>query len=128
MFFSTLFTSILLATATVAIPITGPQELIIYNPPILSPKANSSWAVGSEQVVRWSISGQKSSAAGVILLGYSENDSDHLDAEHPLATGFPITAGSIKIVLPKNTTSRNDYFIVLFGDSGNKSPKFRIHH
>ncbi|KAF8899499.1 hypothetical protein CPB84DRAFT_1847707 [Gymnopilus junonius] len=47
---------------------------------------------------------------------------------HPLASGFRITAGSVKVILPKNITARNDYFIILFGDSGNKSPNFKVHH
>ncbi|PPR07270.1 hypothetical protein CVT26_012430 [Gymnopilus dilepis] len=57
-----------------------------------------------------------------------ENNSENLDIAHPLATGFPLTTGSVKVVLPKNVTARDDYFVVLFGDSGNKSPKFKIHH
>ena len=32
--------------------------------------------------------------------------------EHPLASGFPINAGSVKVTLPKNVATRNDYFVV----------------
>ncbi|KAF8904102.1 hypothetical protein CPB84DRAFT_1745932 [Gymnopilus junonius] len=131
MFFSTFFTSIVFVTASFAAPINGPQELIVFNPPVLSPHASSSWAAGSEQVVRWNTSGipaQRLTTTGVILLGHMENNGENLDITHPLASGFRITAGSVKVILPKNITARNDYFIVLFGDSGNKSPNFKIHH
>ena len=66
-------------------------------------------------------------------------------AEHPLASGFPITDGSVQVVVP-SVVDRDDYVIVrtylfskvsiedpersdipaVFGDSGNTSPKFTI--
>jgi len=33
-------------------------------------------------------------------------------SEHPLASGFPINAGSVKVTMPKNAATRNDYFVV----------------
>lgn len=33
-------------------------------------------------------------------------------SEHPLASGFPISAGSVKVTMPKNAATRNDYFVV----------------
>ena len=36
---------------------------------------------------------------------------DCIFVEHPLATGFPITAGSVAITVP-NVTERNDYVVV----------------
>ncbi|PPQ76518.1 hypothetical protein CVT26_013352 [Gymnopilus dilepis] len=53
MLLNTFVASVLFAAASFAAPINGPQELIVFNPPILYPKASSSWAAGSEQIVRW---------------------------------------------------------------------------
>ncbi|KAF8878124.1 hypothetical protein CPB84DRAFT_1852460 [Gymnopilus junonius] len=120
MFFSTFFTSIEFIAASFAAPINGPQELIVFNPPVLSPHASSSWAAGSEQVVMWNTSGipaHRLTTTGVILLGHMENNT------HPLASGFRITTGYVKVILPKNITARNDYFIVLFGDSVSQNQK-----
>ncbi|PPQ86329.1 hypothetical protein CVT25_005630 [Psilocybe cyanescens] len=128
-----LTTLLVVATASVvAAPIKGPQELIVFNPPITSPKASAAWAKGSEQIVRWNtdeIPESRMNSTGIIVLGYAElaSSSEHLDIEHPLATGFSISQGSMKVVMPTNIPARNDYFVVLFGDSGNRSPKFRIH-
>ncbi|KJA24372.1 hypothetical protein HYPSUDRAFT_200596 [Hypholoma sublateritium FD-334 SS-4] len=49
-----------------------------------------------------------------------------LPAGHnPLASGFNLTDGSVQITVP-NVPPRDDYLIVLFGDSGNTSPAFSI--
>jgi hypothetical protein len=53
MFFNAFFTAILLATASIAAPVNRPQELIVFNPHIISPKAAVSWPMGSRQTVRW---------------------------------------------------------------------------
>jgi len=54
MLFNTFIATIFLAASTsFAAPINSPQELIVFNPPIISPKASSAWAMGSDQVVRW---------------------------------------------------------------------------
>lgn len=50
-----------------------------------------------------------------------------LYADDPLATGFPITMGRAEITVPSVTT-RNSYILVLFGDSGNASPRFTINN
>lgn len=68
-------------------------------------------------------------AKGSIILGYLSDDkkdmNEHLDLDHPLATGFMLTDGSHDIVIP-NVAERKTYIIVLMGDSGNASPKFTI--
>jgi hypothetical protein len=61
MLFNTFFNTALLLLATAAssvnaVPIVAPQELIVFNPPITSPKESAAWAKGSEQIVRWSAS------------------------------------------------------------------------
>ncbi|KIM35909.1 hypothetical protein M413DRAFT_32141 [Hebeloma cylindrosporum] len=133
MLFNAFCTALLLATVSSSVsaaPMNAPQELIVFNPPITSPKEFSAWAKGSEQIVRWDIKGipvQRVNTTGLVLLGHMENNSENLDIEHPLASGFPINSGSVKVTMPKNAATRSDYFVVLFGDSGNKSPKFKIH-
>jgi hypothetical protein len=54
MFFSTFFTTVLLATASIAAPINRPQKLVVFNPHIISPAADVLWPMGSNQTVRWS--------------------------------------------------------------------------
>ncbi|KAF4617653.1 hypothetical protein D9613_005678 [Agrocybe pediades] len=133
MLFTTFFATLLLAaSSSLAAPINSPQELIVFNPPITSPKASAAWPMGSKQVVRWDIAEipeSRINTTGVILLGHMTDGTDeHLDIEHPLATGFPIKQGFVEVTMPQGIDARDDYFVVLFGDSGNKSPKFKIHH
>ena len=52
MFFNA-FTAILLATASIAAPVNTPQDLIVFNPRIISPAASVAWPMGSKQTVRW---------------------------------------------------------------------------
>ncbi len=54
MFFNTIFTTLLLAATSIAAPFNSPQELIVFNPPITSPKQSVTWAKGTRQVVKWS--------------------------------------------------------------------------
>ncbi|KAF9046750.1 hypothetical protein BJ165DRAFT_1594087 [Panaeolus papilionaceus] len=132
MLFTSFIASVLLATAslTSAAPINAPQELIVFSPPITYPTAAEAWRTGTQQTVKWNTAGlpvQKNSNTGVLLLGHMANGSENLDVDHPLASGFPINTGSVQFTLPKNIPEGSDYFVVLFGDSGNKSPKFKIH-
>ncbi|KAJ7133011.1 hypothetical protein C8R46DRAFT_1235555 [Mycena filopes] len=50
--------------------------------------------------------------------------NENLDTEHPLAAGFPLTKGFQQVTVPH--TNGSDFIVVLLGDSGNKSPKFKI--
>lgn len=43
-----------------------------------------------------------------------------------LAAGFPLNSGSWNVTLPDNLATRSDYIVVVFGNSGNASPKFTI--
>lgn len=40
--------------------------------------------------------------------------------DHPLADGFNISTGWVTCRVPYTAKPRNDYFVVLFGDSGNR--------
>ncbi|TEB33219.1 hypothetical protein FA13DRAFT_195214 [Coprinellus micaceus] len=99
-------------------------------PKIISPTASSVWPVGSTQTVTWDTSdfppyNQITNKLGRVILGRDTGDSLNLDIDHPLAQGFNITNGKVDIVVP-NVPPRNDYLIVLMGDSGNTSPSFAI--
>ncbi|KIJ31524.1 hypothetical protein M422DRAFT_121206, partial [Sphaerobolus stellatus SS14] len=99
-------------------------------PPVTYPTAGVDWPVGSSQTVTWDTSEVPPgfTGTGMILLGYLDNNGDydeHLDINDPLARGFPLTTGSVVIVVP-NVPSRNTYIVVLIGDSGNISGEFHI--
>lgn len=68
-----------------------------------------------------------SNEKGTLLLGYLEDDStdEHLNIEHPLASGFNMDGGFVNFRCPKVETRKN-YIVVLIGDSGNRSPLFTI--
>ncbi|KAG6889885.1 hypothetical protein C0995_013860 [Termitomyces sp. Mi166 len=131
MFFSAIISFLLLvasASNCVASPINT-QSLIVFNPSITSPKAGVVWVPGTPHNVTWDTSDipdKRRGTTGLILLGYNGTDSENLDIAHPLASSFPIEQGHILVTLPKKTKYRDDYFIVLFGDSGNRSQKFKV--
>ncbi|TFK52472.1 hypothetical protein OE88DRAFT_1698300, partial [Heliocybe sulcata] len=104
-------------------------ELIVYSPTITSPKAGAIWTANTTETVKWDVSdipAEKENSTGLLLLGYLENNSENLDIAHPLATDFPIKSGTVNFTVPANLAKRDDYIVVLFGDSGNKSPSFTI--
>ncbi|KAF5315420.1 hypothetical protein D9619_007420 [Psilocybe cf. subviscida] len=129
MFFFRQFTAVvaLLAAGIEASPL-GRRDVI--TPKITSPTKDSVWPVGSTQTVTWDTSdfppvSQITNIIGKVILGFDENDSLNLDFEHPLASNFNLTDGSVKLTVP-DVQPRDDYLIVLFGDSGNTSPSFSI--
>ncbi|KAJ7095730.1 hypothetical protein B0H15DRAFT_68557 [Mycena belliarum] len=102
----------------------------VYSPPIISPNGSTKWVKGTEVNVTWSTANMPSKITnpnGKIFLGHLEASSsnEHLDLEHPLAEGFDIRDGHRIITVP-TVSSREDYIIVLMGDSGNRSPVFTI--
>ncbi|KAI1789774.1 hypothetical protein LXA43DRAFT_549252 [Ganoderma leucocontextum] len=102
----------------------------VWSPVILSPNASDVWRAGSLVEIRWDTAdppAQVTNYMGRILLGH-EQDADgneHLDFEHPLAQGFNLSRGAVSVTVPDVVPS-NNYFIVLYGDSGNRSPSFTI--
>ncbi|KAH9168462.1 hypothetical protein EDB89DRAFT_2073897 [Lactarius sanguifluus] len=131
-FLATLLSALVLSVSTIATPIHVAErsELIVVSPEVTSPTEGAIWPIGSKQPVTWDTSkippsGQNNT--GRILLGYfqDDDDSEHLDWEHPLAHGFLLTAGCQNITVPK-VPPKDTYFIALFGDSGNLSPKISI--
>ncbi|PCH40207.1 hypothetical protein WOLCODRAFT_68060 [Wolfiporia cocos MD-104 SS10] len=101
---------------------------IFWSADITSPTFLTTWKVGSNVSVTWDASKvpqTRQNASGMILLGYQTKDSENLDVQTPLASGFPIVDGQVTLTVP-NVTERHDYIVVLFGDSGNASPIFSI--
>ncbi|KAJ7442620.1 hypothetical protein FB451DRAFT_1414070 [Mycena latifolia] len=142
MIFSTLVSLLALALATTSSPIQ-PQQLIVVTPRITSPTEAVSWAPGSVQTVTWEthdIPPAFMENEGMLLLGYrsetydkkgklqpSENlNISKSSSPHPLANHFLIGAGHVNVTIPIDTPPRSSYIVVLFGDSGNASPMFRI--
>ncbi|KAF7791405.1 hypothetical protein EIP86_002419 [Pleurotus ostreatoroseus] len=132
---STLFAAFVLSSSSVATPLPAataaiikPQEFDVYTPSISAPNASTIWQPGETQVVTWStadLDDTGKEAVGYLLLGYLENDSENLDIKHPLATGFHLGDGQTTVTVP-NVPTRDDYIVVLLGDSGNTSPQFTI--
>ncbi|KAF7314421.1 hypothetical protein MKEN_00914900 [Mycena kentingensis (nom. inval.)] len=140
---NTLFSVLALAgsalSAPTPAPSVGPQELIVVSPTIISPAAGDWWRPGTTHLVTWETDDIPPAAAnnrGYIYLGHltyvhdkktgEDYPNENLDIDHPLAAGFLITDGCANVTVPKDTKHRNDYFVVLFGDSGNTSQKFAI--
>ncbi|KAJ7069653.1 hypothetical protein C8F01DRAFT_1048453 [Mycena amicta] len=137
MLFTTVVSLLALAASGLTAPTLGPQELIVVSPNITSPQAGDFWLAGSTQVVRWNTANIPPAAAkntGLLLIGHitimrdqdgKEYPSENLDINHPLASGFRLTDGNVTVVVP-HIIPRDDYMLVLFGDSGNTSPTFTI--
>ncbi|RPD62508.1 hypothetical protein L226DRAFT_610948 [Lentinus tigrinus ALCF2SS1-7] len=128
--FSTKLLIILCAVATAASAAAVRAADEVFRPAITAPHSGDKWTVGSVQAVTWDISSippANENQTGLVLLGYIEDGQldEHLDIEHPLASNFPITAGAVNVTVPE-VPNRDDYIVVLFGDSGNTSPKFMI--
>ncbi|KAI9465066.1 hypothetical protein BJY52DRAFT_762522 [Lactarius psammicola] len=130
-FFTALLSALALAVSTTATPVHLAErtELIVVSPHITSPTEGSIWPINSKQLVVWdtdNIPPSGENNTGTILLGYlDQDDSEHLDFRHPLATGFLLTAGNQNITVPK-VPPKDTYIIVLLGDSGNYSPTISI--
>ncbi|KAI0265532.1 hypothetical protein BC834DRAFT_969928 [Gloeopeniophorella convolvens] len=124
--FTTIVTNLFAIFAVALISSAKPVRLAardVFDPPITSPTSASVWPVGSVQTVTWDTSSapaQITNPIGQITLGKGE-----LFTNITLASCFNILQGQINITVP-NVAPDTDYFIVLFGDSGNISPDFRI--
>lgn len=107
---------------------------IVINPKINKPDAGTSWRAGQQVTIQWDTTyfdgtgnvpipdGYK----GAIKLGYLEGDDYNEHLLWDLASDFPLNAGAQSVTLPNDLVTRNGYIIVLMGNSGNASPKFRI--
>ncbi|KII86651.1 hypothetical protein PLICRDRAFT_113669 [Plicaturopsis crispa FD-325 SS-3] len=103
---------------------------VVYDPRITSPAFGTTWEVGSQVQVTWDTSDMPAHVTnpkGRLVLGYLKGDdqNEHLDFDHPLADGFDIAQGHVEVEVPEVQAGQN-YIVVLFGDSGNRSPSFTI--
>ncbi|CAO1618397.1 unnamed protein product [Sympodiomycopsis kandeliae] len=107
-------------------------EREVINCQITNPTNSDNWSAGAPSEVTW----DKSCVAdpkfqeytGTLVLGYSEAGSEslNLNVEHPLADGFKLKDGYVDFTLPSDIPTKSTYFVVLMGDSGNKSEEFTI--
>ncbi|KAG7442979.1 uncharacterized protein BT62DRAFT_343253 [Guyanagaster necrorhizus] len=126
--FVALFSAFFFAVA-IAYPMTKLQELIVWSPTITSPTSSTNWCAGTPLNVTWDMMGMPEdgkNSTGLLLLGHQTQDSENLDIHHPLANGFPLSRGWVFCTMPNDTAPRSDYIVVLFGDSGNASPRFNV--
>ena len=120
---TTLFALSALSSFVASAPIEARD---VYVPRILYPTAGVVWKAGSTQTVTWDTSNppaQITNRRGKIVLAKGDR---LIGLANPLARDFDILRGSQKITLPKNLVPADDYSVVLFGDSGNNSPRFTI--
>jgi len=109
----------------------GPlTKRVIFNPHITSPNANTVWPVGTKQTVTWETAdippdSQLTRTDGRVVLGHLGSTGGLNLQSDNLAANFKLRDGKVQITVP-NVPLRNDYIIVLFGDSGNSSPGFAI--
>ncbi|KAJ3830656.1 hypothetical protein EV361DRAFT_194705 [Lentinula raphanica] len=97
----------------------------VYVPHIIAPDTDTVWNCGQYGTVSWDSSNlpkEVTNSQGMVVLFKDGLE----DIEHPLASGFDVVQShSISFTVPK-VPPKSDYQIVLFGDSGNFSPKFTI--
>ncbi|KAG1743307.1 uncharacterized protein EDB91DRAFT_1017322, partial [Suillus paluster] len=118
------FTNLLFTISSLALlALSLPLKLRdVVDPPVTSPTAGTVWHVGEKQLVTWSTNAlpvNMTNPVGMLVLGYI------ILLDSPLATNINYTVGQVQITVP-NVDTREDYIVVLFGDSGNASPQFTI--
>ncbi|CAA7269070.1 unnamed protein product [Cyclocybe aegerita] len=101
----------------------------VNTPKITNPTDKTVWTIGSDTVATWDTHDvQKgTNPKGTLFLGHLENGSDdeHLDMQRPLASNFLLRQGYVNFTCP-NVAEGQRYIVVLVGDSGNRSPEFKI--
>ncbi|KAI0672647.1 hypothetical protein C8Q78DRAFT_1020639 [Trametes maxima] len=106
-----------------AAPITELEKRDVYVPPVLYPHAGTVWYKGQTHNVTWDVSSppkQITNKIGRIMLRKGDISTPLI-----LAKGFDILQGRVEVTVPW-VEEGTDYSVVLFGDSGNFSPKFTI--
>lgn len=104
------------------------QKRIVFSPTIVYPTAGTQWKVGQHVNVTWDVSHlpkELKNATGLIRLGHIEGGDSNEHLANTLADKFLLRTGNVTFTVP-DVERRNDYVVVLFGDSGNHSPKFSI--
>ncbi|KDQ27028.1 hypothetical protein PLEOSDRAFT_1043604 [Pleurotus ostreatus PC15] len=107
------------------------ERRIVWNPEITQPNRRTLWNRNTTATISWNASAIPKGAyeqKGKVVLGWLNPNlggGEHLNIEHPLAHGFNLRDGHVQITVPQ-VAPRDDYIVVLFGDSGNASPNFSI--
>jgi len=124
--------TILCVSFLVSLVHAGPLTMRdVFSPHITSPDAKSVWPVGTTQTVTWETKdippdSQLTNPNGKVVLGHlGPTGGLNLQLDNPLAQDFKLRLGQVQITVP-TVPPRDDYIIVLFGDSGNASPAFAI--
>ncbi|KAH9479168.1 hypothetical protein JR316_0007754 [Psilocybe cubensis] len=105
-----------------ALPANTLEQRDVFVPPIVEPHAGAVWTSGQRRLVTWDISDRPvniTNKIGRIMLR-----RDDLTTPLILAQNFDILQGKIQVTVP--LVVEGDYQLVLFGDSGNFSPTFKI--
>ncbi|KIJ31463.1 hypothetical protein M422DRAFT_266840 [Sphaerobolus stellatus SS14] len=99
----------------------------IYVPRIIEPNAGTVWSAGETRNVTWDLGSapNQTSNLGTVQL---KNRYVAVYAPRILAEGFSLLDGTAAVLVPNDglISTRNDWQIVLFGDSGNVSDDFII--
>ncbi|KAI0258947.1 hypothetical protein BC834DRAFT_667990 [Gloeopeniophorella convolvens] len=122
-----LFTILAVALMSAAKPI----QLVardVYTPPVTYPHAGTVWKVGNYHNVTWDNSDppqRVTNPIGQIILR-KNNATIGNQIGITLASGFSIVSESRVVVQVPDVAPGSDYYINLFGDSGDTSPLFTI--
>ncbi|KAF8133800.1 hypothetical protein EV363DRAFT_1324661, partial [Boletus edulis] len=98
-------------------------ELDVWVPRICYPNEYTVWQAGVRHNVTWDISDKPTNVTnynGTIRLV----TNGRINLGSALASGFNLTAARVEIIVPR--VKDGEYQLVLMGDSGNYSPKFKI--
>ncbi|PPQ94692.1 hypothetical protein CVT25_009547 [Psilocybe cyanescens] len=105
-----------------ALPTNTLEQRDVFVPPILDPHAGTVWTSGQRRLVTWDTSNHPvniTNKVGRIFLRMND-----LTTPLILAQNFDILQGKVQVTVP--LVVEGDYQLVLFGDSGNFSPTFKI--
>jgi len=109
--------------AVFAAPLASRDVTDVFVPQILYPTKGTVWIVGERQHVTWNVSNPPAEITNKI--GEIHLRQNGATSQSTLASNFNILLGKIEVTVPQ-VENGDDYQIVLFGDSGNFSPKFTI--
>ncbi|KAI0761426.1 hypothetical protein BC629DRAFT_1294664, partial [Irpex lacteus] len=112
------------AVAVSAAPVELPTR-DVWAPKVLYPHAGTAsvWTSGQRHNVTWDLSSKPAQITnnnGFILLR-----TGNIETPVVVGHGFRLTDGRVEITVP-DVVTRDDFGLVLFGDSGNWSDQFKI--
>ncbi|ESK90203.1 hypothetical protein Moror_7737 [Moniliophthora roreri MCA 2997] len=112
-------------SSVTASPLQARKALDVWAPTIISPDASTVWVVGTTVNVTWDPSNAPvniSNGAAVLL---NKGDPPRQVQYLKDFRSFDLRTGWVEVTVP-DVEPDTDYFITLFGDSGNWSDKFEI--